>query len=633
MNAFSNLGLQAELVRAVADEGYTEPTPVQSQAIPVILEGRDVLAAAQTGTGKTAGFTLPILQLLSLKPARPEPRTVRVLVITPTRELAAQVEQAIRTYGKHSQLRSFCVYGGVGMQPQVDALKRGLDILVATPGRLLDHVGQKTVDLSRVEILVLDEADRMLDMGFIRDIRRILAVLPPKRQNLLFSATFSDEIRDLAGSFLHDPVSVEVARRNAESDLIAQRVIPVDATRKTELLAHLVREGDWRQVLVFTRTKHGANRLAEKLCREGIEAGAIHANKSQGARTRTLAGFTKGELRVLVATNIAARGIDIEELPHVVNYELPNVPEEYVHRIGRTGRAGRTGEALAFVSHEEDALLADIEKLLKRRIDRDVVPGFERSAHAPSQPREASRGSQPRQSQPRQPRQSQPRQPQQRQPRERQPQGGQPQARDRQPRQEQPREPRELPEGDDDQTRFFPPGSIAAEDSPRDDLPEIDEQPMAASHESRLHEVVTRDSQSRSGQRNSRNSGQRNGQSRGGQSLNGQAPNGQARNGQARNGQSRDGQSRGGQRPGGQGGRRDGEGNRDGRNRGRNASRDRNAARGNGDNRGNNAARVQNSAERNNTEHKGADVRPEVESPTSPRREPQPAALFTRRES
>ncbi|MEF8770767.1 MAG: DEAD/DEAH box helicase [Candidatus Accumulibacter phosphatis] len=377
--SFALLGLAAELTRVVAEQGYTEPTPVQAQAIPVILAGRDVLAGAQTGTGKTAGFTLPLLQRLSAASptAAHHPRRVRALILTPTRELAAQVEESVRTYGQYLPLQSTLVYGGVNINPQIEALRRGVDILVATPGRLLDHLQQKTANLAHVEILVLDEADRMLDMGFIRDIRRILALLPARRQNLLFSATFSSEIRQLADGLLHAPAMIEVARRNAESELVAQRIHPVDAWRKRELLTHLVSSGDWRQVLVFTRMKSGANRLAEQLCKEGIEATAIHGNKSQPARTRALAGFKAGTVRVLVATDIAARGLDIEELPHVVNFELPNVPEDYVHRIGRTGRAGSTGEAVSLVSVEENALLADIEKLLTRRIDRQIVPGFE----------------------------------------------------------------------------------------------------------------------------------------------------------------------------------------------------------------------------------------------------------------
>ncbi|WP_295483182.1 DEAD/DEAH box helicase [Accumulibacter sp.] len=381
--SFSLLGLSAELTRVVAEQGYSEPTPVQAKAIPLILEGRDVLAGAQTGTGKTAGFTLPLLQRLATTPGRADraatqPRQrVRALILTPTRELAAQVEESVRTYGKYMSLKSTLIYGGVNINPQIDALRRGVDILVATPGRLLDHLQQKTVELSNVEILVLDEADRMLDMGFIRDIRRILALLPAKRQNLLFSATFSDEIRKLADGLLHQPAMIEVARRNADSELVAQRVHPVDSWCKRDLLVHLVGSGDWRQVLVFTRMKSGANRLSEYLCKAGIEATAIHGNKSQPARTRALAGFKDGTVRVLVATDIAARGLDIEELPHVVNFELPNVPEDYVHRIGRTGRAGSTGEALSLVSSEERPLLAAIEKLLTRRIDSQVVKGFE----------------------------------------------------------------------------------------------------------------------------------------------------------------------------------------------------------------------------------------------------------------
>ena len=382
---FAGLGLSAELTRAVAERGYTHPTPVQAQAIPVILEGRDVLAGAQTGTGKTAGFTLPLLQRLAARgnaSASPARHPVRALILTPTRELAAQVEESVRTYGKHLPLRSTLIYGGVGINPQIQALRRGVDILVATPGRLLDHVQQKTVNLGQVEILVLDEADRMLDMGFIRDIRRILALLPAKRQNLLFSATFSDEIRKLADSLLHDPAQVEVARRNAESALVSQRVHPVEQTRKRELLAHLVESGNWQQVLVFCRTKHGANRLAQQLSREGLEADAIHGNKSQPQRVRALAGFKNGTVRVLVATDIAARGLDIVELPHVVNFDLPHVPEDYVHRIGRTGRAGVTGEAISLVSAEDQPLLSAIERLLGRKLDRQVVAGFEVSAGA-----------------------------------------------------------------------------------------------------------------------------------------------------------------------------------------------------------------------------------------------------------
>ena len=379
---FAGLGLSGVLTRAVSEAGYTHPTPVQAQAIPIILEGRDVLAGAQTGTGKTAGFTLPLLQRLAARsnhshsPAR---HPVRALILTPTRELAAQVEESVRIYGKYLPLRTTLVYGGVGINPQIHALRRGVDILVATPGRLLDHVQQRTVDLSKVEILVLDEADRMLDMGFIHDIRRIIALLPKQRQNLLFSATFSDEIRRLADGLLHTPVLIEVARRNAASELVAQRVHPVTAARKRELLAHLVSSGDWRQVLVFTRTKHGANRLAEQLTRGGIHATAIHGNKSQPQRTRALADFKAGTVRVLVATDIAARGLDIEALPHVVNFDMPHVAEDYVHRIGRTGRAGSSGEAISLVAPEEQPLLAAVEKLLGRRLERQPVAGFESS--------------------------------------------------------------------------------------------------------------------------------------------------------------------------------------------------------------------------------------------------------------
>ena len=377
------------MLRAVAEQGYTEPTPIQAQAIPQVLAGRDLLAAAQTGTGKTAGFVLPILQKLSTLPDATSAarRPLRVLVLTPTRELAAQVEESVRTYGAHLSVKSVAVFGGVGIVPQIQTLKRGVDILVATPGRLLDHVQQQTVDLSKVEMVVLDEADRMLDMGFIRDIRRILGLLPMKRQSLLFSATFSAEIRGLAESFLVDPAAVEVARRNAPSDLVTQVVHPVDAMRKRELLAHLIRSGDWKQVLVFTKTKHGANRLAQQLERDGITADAIHGNKSQSHRTRTLADFKRGDLRVMVATDIAARGLDIEELPHVVNYDLPHVPEDYVHRIGRTGRAGSEGEAVSLVCSAETGLLSAIERVLKRPIEQRAVPGFERGA--PSQHHES----------------------------------------------------------------------------------------------------------------------------------------------------------------------------------------------------------------------------------------------------
>jgi len=385
--SFSELGLSDKLVRAVAEQGYTTPTPIQAQAIPAILKGGDLLAGAQTGTGKTAGFTLPMLQLLSESGAqRPGRPVVRALVLTPTRELAAQVEESVRNYGKHLRLRSMVMFGGVGINPQIEQLRRGVDIVVATPGRLLDHVSQRTIDLSHVELLVLDEADRMLDMGFIHDIRKVLNVLPPKRQNLLFSATFSDEIRGLADRLLNNPASIEVARRNTTAETVEQRVYPVDRERKRELLAHLVRQHDWHQVLVFTRTKHGANRLAEQLTKDGLSALAIHGNKSQSARTRALSEFKAGTLRLLVATDIAARGIDIDQLPHVVNFDLPNVPEDYVHRIGRTGRAGAEGEAISLVCVDEHGLLRDIERLIKRKLEQTVLPGFEVDPNIAAEP-------------------------------------------------------------------------------------------------------------------------------------------------------------------------------------------------------------------------------------------------------
>jgi ATP-dependent RNA helicase RhlE len=392
--SFDTLGLSAELLRAVHEQGYTEPTPIQVKAIPLILEGRDIMAGAQTGTGKTAGFTLPLLQLLNSRPTDPKQRAVRALVLTPTRELAAQVEQSIITYGRHLPLKSAVIFGGVKINPQIDKLRRGVDILVATPGRLLDHARQRTVDLSRVEVLILDEADRMLDMGFIHDIRKILALLPAKgqRQNLLFSATFSNEIKQLSHSLLNQPELVEVARRNAPIELIAQLAHPVDQSRKRELLSHMIGAGNWRQVLVFTRTKHGANRLAKQLVMDGLSATAIHGNKSQGARTRALGDFKQGSVRILVATDIAARGLDIDQLPHVVNYELPNVPEDYVHRIGRTGRAGNEGTAVSLVSTEESRLLRDIERLIGREIPKQVLPGYEPTGRSRAEPVQRSRG-------------------------------------------------------------------------------------------------------------------------------------------------------------------------------------------------------------------------------------------------
>ena len=387
--SFDSLGLSEPILRAVRDSGYTTPTPIQLQAIPAVLAGGDLLAGAQTGTGKTAGFTLPILERLSTTARAAAPfgaRPVRCLILTPTRELAAQIEESVRTYGKYLKLKSTVIYGGVGINPQIDILRKGVDILVATPGRLLDLHQQRAVNLSKVEILVLDEADRMLDMGFIHDIKRILALLPRGRQNLLFSATFSEEIKTLADGLLNKPAMIEVARRNSTVEIIAQKVHPVDRTRKAEMLAHLIKRHNWVQVLVFTRTKHGANRLSEQLSAKGIASLAIHGNKSQGARTRALAEFKGNKLQVLVATDIAARGIDIDQLPHVVNYDLPNVPEDYVHRIGRTGRAGATGEAISLVCVDEHAFLRDIERLIKREIPSEVIPGFEPDPHARPEP-------------------------------------------------------------------------------------------------------------------------------------------------------------------------------------------------------------------------------------------------------
>ena len=395
--SFADLGLSADLLRAVAEEGYTLPTPIQIQAIPLILEGRDLLAAAQTGTGKTAAFVLPIFERLrfhansSFSPAR---HPVRVLVLTPTRELCMQVEQMAIDYGRYVPLRVASVFGGVPIEPQLKELRAGVEFLVATPGRLLDHVGQRTVNLGQVEILVLDEADRMLDMGFIPDIRKILALLPSKRQNLLFSATFNDEVRSLASTFMSHPATVEVAPRNTTLEAIRQIVYPVDRDRKEALLAHLIRRDDLRQVLVFTRTKIMASRLASRLDREGINAVAIHSDRTQPERTRALEGFKNGEIRVLVATDVAARGLDIEDLPHVVNFELPPHPQDYIHRIGRTGRAGATGDAISLVSLDEAEYLRGIQRLLRKAIPWQVEEGFvpHRDREDPPEPARAPRG-------------------------------------------------------------------------------------------------------------------------------------------------------------------------------------------------------------------------------------------------
>jgi ATP-dependent RNA helicase RhlE len=376
-SSFASLGLSENLVRAVTELGYAEPTAIQKQAIPSVLAGGDLMAGAQTGTGKTAAFVLPILQRLATSSSPSTRRAPRVLILAPTRELAAQVDISVREYARYLQVRSAAIFGGVSINPQISALKSGLDIVVATPGRLLDHVGQRTVDLSAVEVLVLDEADRMLDMGFLPDMKRVFSHLPKKRQTLLFSATFSDEIRALASSLLVNPVSVQVTPRNSTVDTVDQKWIRVEKTGKSALLAHLIREKQWFQVLVFTRTKHGANRLAEYLNKHGVTALPIHGNKSQNARTRALGDFKRGELQALVATDIAARGLDIEQLPHVVNFDLPHVAEDYVHRIGRTGRAGASGEAISLVSRDEETLLRDIERLIRRSIPTLAVPDFQ----------------------------------------------------------------------------------------------------------------------------------------------------------------------------------------------------------------------------------------------------------------
>ena len=389
--SFNDLGLIEPIARAVSEKGYTTPSPIQAKSIPVVLQGKDLMASAQTGTGKTAAFVLPLLQQLASGP-RPGAKSVRALIVTPTRELAAQIQANIDEYSTHLRLSNLVVFGGVNIRPQIRTLQRGVDILVATPGRLLDLHGQHAVNLSEVDILVLDEADRMLDMGFIHDIRRIQKLLPKKKQSLLFSATFSSEIRQLAKTMLHQPVEVDVAPRNTTVETVSQRIHPVDKGRKSALLQHLILENHWQQVLVFSRTKHGANKLVKILLKADIPAVAIHGNKSQGHRTRALADFKAGKVDVMVATDIAARGIDIADLPHVINFDLPNVPEDYVHRIGRTGRAGAEGEAISLVSADEIKQLRDIERLIQNTLERDEIEGFEPEHQLP----ESRQGGQPR---------------------------------------------------------------------------------------------------------------------------------------------------------------------------------------------------------------------------------------------
>ena len=379
---FEKLGLSEELLRSVSEAAYTSPTPIQAQAIPAILQGKDVMAAAQTGTGKTAGFTLPLLQLLNEKPPVKNNRA-RALVLTPTRELAAQVQESVFTYGKYMNLRSTVVFGGVKINPQMMKLRRGVDILVATPGRLLDLFQQRAINFNDIEVLVLDEADRMLDMGFIHDIRKIMALLPKKRQTLMFSATFSQEIRQLAKGIISNPIEIDVAPRNSAVETISQIIYPVDKSRKADLLSHLIIKEKWYQVLVFSRTKHGADKLMKRLSRDNIHAAAIHGNKSQSQRTKALDNFKKNKIQILVATDIAARGIDIDHLSHVVNFDLPNVPEDYVHRIGRTGRAGESGQAISLVSADEAKQLHDIERLIKRKINRKEIETFEPQHNLP----------------------------------------------------------------------------------------------------------------------------------------------------------------------------------------------------------------------------------------------------------
>ena len=404
--SFKNLGLQQEIVQAINEKGYTEATPIQIKVIPLIIERHDILASAQTGTGKTAGFTLPLLQVLMNTRKNEHKHAVRALILTPTRELAAQVGENVKAYGTHLRFKTQVIFGGVNINGQIRKMQNGADIIIATPGRLLDLVSQHVIDLSQIEILVLDEADRMLDMGFIHDIKKILKLMPAQRQNLLFSATFSEEIKRLAAGILKNPQIVEVAKQNEPTELVKHIIYPVDNKRKKELLSFLITRNKWEQVLVFTRTKHGANKLAKQLTLDGIISEAIHGNKSQSARTKALAGFKSGELKVLVATDIAARGLDIDQLPHVVNFELPNVPEDYVHRIGRTGRAGNEGWACSLVCVDELKLLSDIEKLLKRKIEKKQEPGFEVDTTIAAEPIQNGRNSQsPRNGQGRRPQQ------------------------------------------------------------------------------------------------------------------------------------------------------------------------------------------------------------------------------------
>ena len=384
--SFLNLGLCPQILRAVEEAGYTAATPIQTESIPVILSKKDVLAAAQTGTGKTAGFTLPLLELLNKNYSKDKKSVVKALILTPTRELATQVGESVEVYGKYLPFKSAVIFGGVGINPQKAILKKGVDIITATPGRLLDLISQDCLDLSKVAFLVLDEADRMLDMGFIHDIKKILSILPKHRQNLLFSATFSPEIKKLADGLLKTPVLIEVSKANSTSHKVEQTVHHVDKERKKELLIHLLNKNSWKQVLVFTRTKHGANKLSEALIKDKITSAAIHGNKSQGARTKALDDFKAGSVRVLVATDIAARGIDIDQLPHVINFELPNVPEDYVHRIGRTGRAGNSGDAISLVCIDEHDYLFGIEKLIKQKINKIAIEGFKVNPNIKAEP-------------------------------------------------------------------------------------------------------------------------------------------------------------------------------------------------------------------------------------------------------